>query len=223
MVRDNCCNRGISIANQKQGDGRADYLVLYDGGAIRGYLNAMDEDGPRDWKDIGVIAGGVSGVPGSSVRLANLNNDGVLDYLSISAEGELHAWIHNGDIRRGDGVRFADLNGDGNNDLLWISKEGEVQAWLNRGLRNSDWQSLGKIAQLAGVPRSKIQFADVDGDRSADFLVVYDGGSVKGYRNNGALGSASPSFDDVGTIASGVGQPGSKVRFADVNGIEPIP
>jgi len=178
---------------------------VYDGGGIRGWKNVIGESDERNWLDIGVVATGVSGIAGSSVRLADLNGDGVLDYLPISSSGAIQAWIHHGEPRKGDGIAFADLDGDSRDDLSWISKDGEVQAWLNGGLTDKDWRPLGTIAKLDGVPRSQLRFADVNGDSKADLLRVYNGGTVVGYINNGALGASSPSFDDKGVLAAGVG------------------
>lgn len=178
----------------------------------------MNEGRNTIWQDIGIIAGGVEGVPGSSVRFAQLDKKGVLDYLSINDAGTVQAWLQIGDASRGDAVRFHDLDGDGRADMLWISPDGEVSAWLNTGLDNKNWKDIGVIAKLNGVRRDKIQFADIDGDKKADFLIVYPNGAVDGYRNNGALGIASPSFDYLGQVATGVGEEGRKVRWADVDG-----
>jgi hypothetical protein len=58
------------------GDGLADYLILYDGGAVRAFHNTgnlADDPSSRNFDDWGTVASGVSGVSGSAVRFADLN------------------------------------------------------------------------------------------------------------------------------------------------------
>jgi hypothetical protein len=69
------------------GDGMADFCVLYDGGAIDGYLNTgvLNRDSTKtSWMKLpGPFAGGVSGVPGSKVRLADI--DGLCHHLLFTS------------------------------------------------------------------------------------------------------------------------------------------
>ncbi|GHF39744.1 hypothetical protein GCM10010218_21320 [Streptomyces mashuensis] len=57
---------------------------------------------------------------------------------------------------------------------------------------------------------------DADGDGRDDYLVVEDNGVVKAWLNKGGTGRAG--WTERGTFATGVGEPGSKVRFADIDG-----
>jgi hypothetical protein len=62
------------------------------------------------------------------------------------------------------------------------------------------------------------------GDGLADYLVIWDGGSVDAYLNTGKLsGNSNPRYwEEKITIAPGVqGVPGSKIRFADIDGMLP--
>lgn len=58
------------------------------------------------------------------------------------------------------------------------------------------------------------------GDGLADYLIRFDGGAVKAFRNNGNLNSNSEgrNWDDLGAITNGVGAEGRKLQFADVDG-----
>ncbi|KAL4874598.1 hypothetical protein BJY04DRAFT_224886, partial [Aspergillus karnatakaensis] len=202
------------------GDGLVDYLILFDGGAMEGYRNTgnLGKGEGRNFEEIGVIAGGVSGVTGDSVRFGDLNGDGRVDYLSVSDGGAVSAWINTGKAgKSGDGVRFPDLNGDGRADILYLDSNGGAEAWLNAG---DGWTSLGEIITgVDGATADNIHFADLDGDQLDDYILVYNGGAAKGWRNNGNLNKGGgPNFDELGTIATGVGAPGDKIRFGDVNG-----
>lgn len=114
--------------------------------------------------------------------------------------------------------------GDGFDDYLVVADDGSVRAWRNAGNipeagKPHKWEELGTIAAGVGEAGSKVRFADIDGDGRADYLVVYDGGAVKAWRNTGnILSSTGRKFEELGTIATGVGEPGSKVRFADIDG-----
>jgi len=107
--------------------------------------------------------------------------------------------------------------------FILVSKTGGVKAWLNAGGNPQTWTELGDISPVVvDATLEKIAFADMDGDRLEDFLLVYSGGAVKGWRNNGNLNSGTgPNWQELGVIATGVGATGDKIRFADVNGLSP--
>lgn len=98
-----------------------------------------------------------------------------------------------------------------------------VRAWLNGGKDGNGrwvWNSVGEIAAGVGVAGSQVRFADVDGDRKADYLVVDAAGRVRTWHNNRG-GSGAP-WGDLGQIATGVGarmprsaSPTSTVTAAD--------
>ncbi|MFF4529695.1 GDSL-type esterase/lipase family protein, partial [Streptomyces sp. NPDC001407] len=57
---------------------------------------------------------------------------------------------------------------------------------------------------------------DINGDGKADYLVLQDNGVVNAWINNGGTGHGG--WTEQGTFATGVGEPGDKIRFADING-----
>ncbi|QLE76313.1 VCBS repeat-containing protein [Streptomyces rectiverticillatus] len=213
------------------GDGKVDYLVVEDNGAVRAWVN-KGGDGRGGWADYGTIAKG-AGAPGSKVRFADINADGKADYLIVEDNGAVRAWVNKGGdgrggwadygtIAKGAGapgskVRFADINADGKADYLIVEDNGAVRAFINDGGDNrGGWTNYGTIAKGAGAPGSKVRFADINGDRKADYLIVEDNGAVRAFINDG--GDNRGGWTDYGTIAKGAGAPGSKVRFADING-----
>jgi hypothetical protein len=124
----------------------------------------------------------------------------------------------------GSKVQFADIDGDGRVDYLILYDGGAVDAWRNTGhVVSGDgkkFESLGTIATGVGQPGTKVRFADIDGDGKADYLVVDDDGAVHGWRNTGVLNKGSGrNFEPIGKIATGVsGVSGSKVRLVDFDG-----
>ncbi|WP_433797580.1 FG-GAP repeat domain-containing protein [Actinoplanes sp. CA-252034] len=166
------------------------------------------------------------------MRFADLNGDGRDDYLVIGDQGQVKAWLNAGtgtgvawtsigDVATGAGgrdqLRFADLNGDGRDDYLVIGDQGQVKAWLNSGTGNQvTWTSQGEIATGVGAAGGTVFFADINGDRRDDYLVMGEHGQIRAWLNNrGGDGSAWLSR---GQIASGVGHPGRQVELAEING-----
>ncbi|MFI7448569.1 GDSL-type esterase/lipase family protein [Nonomuraea sp. NPDC049714] len=82
------------------------------------------------------------------------------------------------------------------------------------------WFPQGTIASgTNGGDTSRVIYADLDGDRRADYIEVNDDSSVKAWRNGGP----NPNGGDwlwfpQGTIAGGIGAPGANIRFTDLNG-----
>lgn len=99
-----------------------------------------------------------------------------------------------------------------------VGANGSVDAWLNRGGNGSGgWSALGQVAKGGtGATGDQVRFADVNGDRRSDYLVVAANGSVTAWLNNG--GDGAGGWSSAGQIASGVGATGDQVRFGDVNG-----
>lgn len=170
------------------GDGYDDYIVIYGGGAVKAYLNTKNilTDGARNWQNAITISPGV-GEPGSKVRFADLNGDGYDDFLILYEGGAVKCWLNNKNVPPKDGER------------IW--GEGEI------------------VATGVGEAGRKVRFADLTGDGKADYIVQYDGGAAKAYRNNGKIGGSSKDrkWTFMGTIATGV-SPQGPVRYADVNG-----
>ncbi|MET0342210.1 MAG: GDSL-type esterase/lipase family protein [Polyangiales bacterium] len=137
-------------------------------------------------------------------------------------------WLSRGRIAAGVGapranVHFADIDGDGRDDYLVVHPgSGAVDAWRNLGgddARGAGWAPMGRIAPgVFPAPDDVITFADIDGDRRDDYLVVTaETGAVRAWLNR--VGAADGQrWNQRGQIASGVGSVGSLVRFADVDG-----
>ena len=131
------------------------------------------------------------GVPGDTIRFADLNGDGRDDYLAVADNGAVDAWLNGGGkkddwvwspqgtIATGVGeprssIRFADLNGDGFDDYLAVAGNGAMSPWLNIGAKPGGWlwYPKGVVATGVGAPGTSIRFAELNGDRRADYVVV---------------------------------------------------
>ena len=225
------------------GDGRADYLVVNPDSSVQAWLNGGQDAAVPDgwlWTPVGTIAAGVA--PGSEVRFADLTGDGRADYLVVNPDGSVQAWLNGGQdaavpdgwlwtpvgtiaagVAPGSQIQFADLTGDGRADYLVVNLA--VQAWLNGGQDAAVpdgwlWTPAGTIATGVGAPGSQIQFADLTGDGRADYLVVNPDGSVQAWLNGGQDAAVPDGWlwTPAGTIADGVGAPGSQIQFADLTG-----
>ncbi|KAH6971314.1 hypothetical protein EDB80DRAFT_692629 [Ilyonectria destructans] len=205
------------------GDKKSDYVIVYAGGAVRAFRNLHGDGEDRTWGDLGTIAPGVSGVTGDMIRFADTDGDGLADFLAVDSDGSIKMWKNTGTGFSAKGVTFrlADLTGDGKADIIAVDSKGRAQAWLNKGLGNA-WESIGEIAPGLNedLSSSRIEFVDVNGDGLADYLVIYGGGAVKAYLNNSNIPDAGKSrtWQPGLTIAPGVGEPGHKIQFADLNG-----
>ncbi|MFF6995862.1 GDSL-type esterase/lipase family protein [Streptomyces sp. NPDC008313] len=189
------------------GDGRDDYLLRRNDGAIRAWINAGgDVDGKPGWIPRGQIAAGVGNVTDGR-RLADIDGDKDADYLIVEGNGAIHAWINVGGDRDGqpgwiDGgkiasgipnpsrILFANINCDKRADYLNLSSvDGSVDAWVNTG-GDSDgkpgWIAQGQIASGNVGDPDGVQFADIDGDGRDDYLVVTaETGVVHAWINKG--------------------------------------
>ncbi|WP_344024824.1 FG-GAP-like repeat-containing protein [Streptomyces luteireticuli] len=151
------------------GDGKADYLVVNEKGAVHAWLN----NGSDHWTNYGQIATG-TGAAGSRVRFADFDGDGKADYLVVDDNGAVHVWLNRGGdghggwtargtVATGTGapsncVRFADINGDGKADYLVVDDNGRIHAWLNRGGDgDGGWIDNGQIANGLAGPGDRIR------------------------------------------------------------------
>ncbi|KAL4797007.1 hypothetical protein BDV19DRAFT_387547 [Aspergillus venezuelensis] len=213
------------------GDGRVDYLVVDSDGSVTAYRNQAGSSADEViWQPLGKIASG-HGHDGAGVRFADVNGDGRDDYLWISEEGAVTAylnqagdsaggpiWIPQGEIATGVGasrgqVVFGDINGDGRADYLVVGETGDLEAWLN--MDSAVWLPQGKVAAGAGSAAG-VRIADIDGDGRADYLWLSETGPVTVFIN--AKGPSGPIWLPQGEIAAGVGASRDSVVFADVNG-----
>ncbi|MBB2943434.1 hypothetical protein FB565_003147 [Actinoplanes lutulentus] len=219
------------------GDRRADYLVLADDGSIRAWINGGRGSNGWAWYPAGTVASGV-GVTSNQVRLADIDGDGKADYLAVnhftgdtrmwrnaSTGNGSFPWLPLGSITVGNSSRvvFADIDGDRRADYLQVNNDSSVQAWLNGGANPAGgdyfWIPQGTIAVGVGAAGSSVRFADLNGDRRADYIVVGENSSVRAWLNGGANPAGGDYYwTPQGTIAIGVGAAGSSVRFADLDG-----
>ncbi|WP_380281970.1 FG-GAP-like repeat-containing protein [Kitasatospora purpeofusca] len=148
------------------GDGRADYLVIEDNGAVKVWLNrGGDPAGGAGWQGLGQVATGVT-TDRSRVRLADFNGDGKADYIVVAYDGSVNVWLnHGGDqvtpwesvgrVAAGlttdnNGVFLTDFTGDGRADYLWNPGDGSTSAYANKGGDgHGGWDFLGRIASGA--------------------------------------------------------------------------
>jgi hypothetical protein len=228
------------------GDGKADYIVVDPvSGAVQAYLNGGPKPSGGDWLwfSQGLIASGVA--PGATVQFADVDGDGLADYLVVDpTSGAVQAWLNGGPnpsggqyfwypqgtiatgvlAPPGSQVVFADINHDGYADYLSISSvNGSISAWLNSGAAASNWgwQPLGQLSPGAGAPTSRLKIfaADLNADGKADLLAVNVAtGTVQAWLDNGLDTTPVSNWVFAGTL-SGVGAPVSTSRFqlADLN------
>jgi len=219
-------------------DGKADYMIVGPGGSID-YWQNRGGDTRGGWGPDLHIALGTA--PSNEIQLVDFDGDGKADYVVVAADGSTQVWINQtgtnlpgGDWRwlhqvangvgyDGAHVIMADYDGDGRADYLGVGPGGALKAWLNNGGDNqaiTGWSDLGTIAFGVGAPVSQIQFAKIDSDKYADYLVVYPKtGAVDAYISHGPPPKGTPwTWDKVAGFALGVQEffPNDIVRFGDM-------
>lgn len=184
------------------GDGRADYLVVDDNGAVRAWLNtANPTTGAVEWTDQGFIASGSNDWSANQVRFADVGGDARVDYLVVDPA--------NGAVRA-----FVNMGGDARADYLVVGDQGATHAYVNTGGNGrGGWSDQGVIATgsslwLAG----QIRFADINADGRADHLVLDDNGAIHAYLHTTST-TGTVKWSDQGLIATGTGAPGYRVRI----------
>ncbi|MER6916022.1 GDSL-type esterase/lipase family protein [Streptomyces sp. NPDC000594] len=220
------------------GDGRSDYLVVQDNGAVRAWTSSTAADGTVKWADHGTIAAGSSAWSGDQVRFADIGGDSRADYLVLGANGSVRAFVNTGGDGRGGWrdigtiaagsaawnsgqVRFADIGGDAKADYLIVSERGGVRAFIHTTAADGTvkWNDQGTVATgSARWTAEDVRFADIAGDAKADYLIVSDNGAVQGYTNT-TTANGTLKWYYQGYVATGSTQwTGAQVRFADVIG-----
>ncbi|MFJ5050483.1 GDSL-type esterase/lipase family protein [Streptomyces sp. NPDC088719] len=214
------------------GDARADYLILSPNGAVRAFINEGG-DGRGGWKDAGTISTGSTAWNSTQVRFADVGGDAKADYLVVSNQGAVRAFIHSttatgtvkwtdqGIVATGsdrwtaEDVRFADIGGDTKADYLIVDGNGAVQAYLNTTTATGTvkWANQGYVASgSAGWAGEQIRFADVTGDARAEYLILAPNGALTAYENTTGT-QETTTWKSIGTIATGTGSPATRVRI----------
>ncbi|KAM0268869.1 hypothetical protein ACHAQH_009902 [Verticillium albo-atrum] len=122
------------------GKGRVDYLLVKAGGRTTGFINRLQKGSMIPaWDPEITVAGGPKGANArqAMVRLADLDGDGVMDYLLVDEEsGEVRIWQNlstSGKYQAGEFTIFTDLDGDGTKDYLWVNSIGNAYGYINVG------------------------------------------------------------------------------------------
>lgn len=167
-----------------------------------------------------------------AVHFADVNGDGLADYLYVNADGSVtvfvrvsFGWLGKGTFSPGvpvrrEEVRFADIDGDGKVDYLVVHANSSVEVWHNLGISGAGvrWTYAGVLASGVGAAGAGVRFADMSGDGLADYVWVADDGSLFLFINNNALTNPWSPWGYVGQIAIGVAGQRSKVQLVDLNG-----
>ncbi|KAJ3540927.1 hypothetical protein NM208_g4838 [Fusarium decemcellulare] len=192
-------------------------------------------EGFRTWESVGTISGSAENASRDKVILADLNGDGIADYILADKDGTIRAWINGGKPNdwtslgkinpdwksiKGNMIRLADVDNDGKADLIALYEDGAAKVWKNVD-NGKKFESLDSKWATGLESRDKVFFEDIDGDGYADYVIVYGGGSVKWARNthNNGKDSSKKNWEAEETIAPGpAGIPANSARIRDIDG-----
>ena len=192
-------------------------------------------DGFQVWNSVGTIRGPVEGGSRDKVILADLNNDGLVDYVIAYDGGNVQAWVNKGEPNQwtdlgkinppwdkvsGDMVRMADVDNDGKADMIVLYPDGAAKVWKNID-NGREFEALDSNWATGIAEARKVYFEDMDGDGYADYVVVYDGGAVEWARNtrNNGKDSSKRNWEPAEAIAPGPeGVPDHRTQVADIDG-----
>lgn len=167
-------------------------------------------DGTWSWTNEGQVATGIGA--GVGVEFADIDGDGLADYLWVAEDGAVTAYLNGGSgsdgwIWRSQGViatgvgatrrdvQFYDIDGDGLVDYLWVNRlDGSVSEWKNGGVAADghwQWSAQGQIATGVGANGLAIHFAIIYGNGRADYLNVDPGTGAVTLWANGCFGESS--------------------------------
>ncbi|GII87803.1 hypothetical protein Ssi03_57930 [Sphaerisporangium siamense] len=195
--------RAGAVGNQLRfgdvdGDGFPDCMVVDLQGGVSAYTWKDDNpSGSRMCMDKEKFAGGAS----------------------VRTEGSAGSKL---DIDPATKIRFADVTGGGRDDYLLIEPDGTTTAWYNQGYtvertrQYLKWDSPQTISGALLLPR-EIRYADINGDKRADRILITANGGARAWINEGPKGLGG-TYRDIGKIADDADVPPQDVQFADMDG-----
>ena len=213
------------------GDGKADYVIVNDDGSVRVFIN-KGGDGHGGWTDWGQVALGTTN-DRTRIRFADFDGDGRADYITLAANGAVNVYLNKGGDGHGgwtdlgqvalglvpdpDQVRFADFDGDGRTDYIVTQPSGAIGVYRNNGGDgHGGWTDLGQVALGVTNDRTRIRWADIDGDGRADYNILNPDGSITTYINHG--GDTGSGWTLRSKITSGLTTDQNLVHLADITG-----
>ncbi|KAH6949082.1 SGNH hydrolase-type esterase domain-containing protein, partial [Fusarium avenaceum] len=223
------------------GDGKADYVWIDPKtGEITCWLNNLPKPWSKAGTNKGIIGSGVG--PAKTIYLADMNGDGLDDYLVVDPnKGSVRVWwnfgpdkswengwkfVPGGEIASGvphanlETLRFPDINGDGRADYVYIGEGGSLKHHINTGSpggRDVLFHAMGGIATGAVRDISKL----MNGDGRDDYLIWDEDGGLTGFLNQPTNNEGVPLFVNQGpakTVADGIKKKPSTIRLADMDG-----
>ncbi|KAJ0109024.1 hypothetical protein J7T55_002216 [Diaporthe amygdali] len=173
------------------------------------------------------------------VRWADMNGDGLDDFVCIAPGGELSVAINRGNFvfeytgagkyKPSEGylqarIHLADIDGDGRFDYCAARDNGDIQCWRNGGRSDTAdlWQDMGIVFTGKNMgDLSGIRFGDINGDGRSDWLWLNDQGATWTWTNSrgcikGAEGQGlTPTWRAGENRANGAGPTHIGLGFAD--------
>ncbi|KAK4903718.1 Glucan endo-1,3-alpha-glucosidase agn1 [Elasticomyces elasticus] len=137
------------------------------------------------------------------VRWADVNNDGLDDYICIGAEGNMYVSINRGDAKfeliglykevpagySQENVLIADIDGDGRADYCVTAANGDISCWRNGGTtedKPTSWQETGILFTGNGMGDIRgTRFVDINGDGRSDWVWMNDDSGATRIFTNG--------------------------------------
>ncbi|KAL8756555.1 MAG: hypothetical protein Q9199_002836 [Rusavskia elegans] len=190
------------------------------------------------------IAFGV-GHNGDGVRLADLDGDGLDDYVWLAPNAAVTLFLNGGrsedglhwiwrpastgkEVASGAGasreqIILADMDGDGKDDLCIVdAKTGGLTLYINLGAKPNGWGwgLQGSVATGIGGPGKNVRLADIDGDGKADYILLGPNGEAHLYLNKGEKpgGWNWEPYRPGKPFAKGIGSKADLVQFKDIDG-----
>ncbi|KAK5674489.1 Glucan endo-1,3-alpha-glucosidase agn1 [Elasticomyces elasticus] len=160
------------------------------------------------------------------VRWADVNNDGLDDYICIGAEGNMYVSINRGDAKfefiglykevpagySQENVLIADIDGDGRADYCVTAANGDISCWRNGGTdqdKPTFWQETGVLFRGKGMGDiSGTRFVDINGDGRSDWIWIHeDTGATRIFTNGrGRYDGLVPYWREAISAHAGTGE-----------------